>query len=93
MNIVWSPTARARAIQAMEFMERERPLAALEWLEGLVRRVGLLAELPEQGRVVAEAADPTVRQIVYRPYRVIYTIRSDHVEILTLRHFRESDQE
>lgn len=74
-------------------MERERPLAALEWLEGLVRRVGLLAELPEQGRVVSEAADPTVRKIVYRPYCVVYTIRSDHVEILTLRHFRESDQE
>ena len=61
MRIVWSPTARSRAIQAMEFIEQERPLAALEWLEGLAHRVSLLAELPLQGRELTEWEDSSVR--------------------------------
>lgn len=74
-------------------MEQERPLAALEWLEGLAHRIALLAELPLQGRRLTEWEDSTVRQILYRPFRVIYAVREDHVEILTLRHFRERPEE
>ena len=89
MKVVWSPTARARAIAAVDYIAEHRPRLALEWLNGMVSRVELLSELPEQGRVVPEWNEPEVREIMYDPYRVIYEVREDRVEILTLSHQRQ----
>jgi plasmid stabilization system protein ParE len=44
----------------------------MEWLDALVRRVGLLGDLPEQGRVVPEWHESSVREVFHEPYRVIY---------------------
>ena len=74
----------------MEWIRVDRPLAAAEWYEGLVERVELLRDLPEQGRVVPEWHDPNVREVIYKPYRVIYEVFEDRLEILTLSHEREA---
>lgn len=89
MKVVWSPTARARAIAAVEYIAEDRPSAALEWLEGLVSRIEMLSDLPEQGRVVPEWNEPEVREVMYDPYRVIYEVSEDRVQILTLSHQRQ----
>jgi len=70
-------------------MSRDRPVGAVEWLEGLIERLELLRDLPEQGRVVPEWGEPTVREIVYASYRVIYEVFPDRVEILTVSHTRQ----
>ncbi len=89
MRVVWSPTARRRAQAAVDYIALDRPRTSLEWLDGLVRRVELLRELPEQGRVVPEWHESSVREVFHEPYRVIYEIIEDRVEILTLTHFRQ----
>jgi toxin ParE1/3/4 len=89
LKVVWSPTARARAIAAVDYIAQDRPAAALEWLDGMVSRVEMLSEIPEQGRVVPEWNEPGVREIMYHPYRVIYEVSKDRVEILTLSHQRQ----
>ena len=90
MNIVWSPTARRRAEAAVQRIGVDRPLGALEWYEGLIERIDLLRELPEQGRVVPEWHEAAVREVIYKPYRVIYEIFEDRLEILTLSHERDA---
>lgn len=69
MNIIWSPTARRRAQAAVDFIAADRPLGAVEWLEGLIDRLELLRDFPEQGRIVPEWNEPTVREIVYASLR------------------------
>lgn len=61
----------------------------MEWLDALVRRVGLLGDLPEQGRVVPEWHESSVREVFHEPYRVIYEVFDDRIEVLTLSHFRQ----
>jgi plasmid stabilization system protein ParE len=90
VRVIWSPTARRQLNAAIDLFGDDRPQAALAWLDGLVQRVELLTELPEQGRVVPEwGADP-VREVMYEPFRVVYEIHDDRVEILVLSHFRQS---
>ena len=89
MTIVWSPTARRRVQAAVDYIARDRPHASLVWLEELVRRVELLRGLPEQGRVVPEWHEASVREVFHEPYRVIYEVTEDRIEILTLSHFRQ----
>jgi len=38
------------------------------------------------GRIVPECADPAIREIIYGNYRVIYRVRGDVVELLTIFH-------
>ncbi len=54
-----------------------------------MQRVELLRDLPEQGRVVPEWHESSVREVFYEPYRVIYEVLEDRLEILTLSHFRQ----
>lgn len=89
MRIVWSPTARRRAQSAVDHIALDRPQTSLHWLDGLIRRVELLQELPEQGRVVPEWHESSVREVVHEPYRVIYEVLDNRLEILTLSHFRQ----
>ena len=89
MRIVWSPTARRRAQQAVDFIAEDRPRGAVEWFDGLIERVELLRNLPDQGRMVLEWGDEAVREVLYEPFRVIYEVFPDHVEILALSHYRQ----
>jgi plasmid stabilization system protein ParE len=73
----------------VDFIAVDRPHTSLAWLDGLVQRVDLLRELPEQGRVVPEWGDRTLREVLHEPYRVIYDVFDDRLEIITLSHFRQ----
>ncbi|HSW29579.1 MAG TPA: type II toxin-antitoxin system RelE/ParE family toxin [Longimicrobiales bacterium] len=89
MRIVWSPTARKRARAAVDHIRLDRPQAAYEWLDWLVHRIELLPDFPEQGRVVPEWHEPAVREVFHEPYRIIYEVLEDRMEILTLSHLRQ----
>jgi len=41
---------------------------------------------PEIGRAVAEADDPRVRELNYKNYRIIYQIKEEYLEIITVIH-------
>ncbi len=89
MRVVWSPRAVSRAAEIVDYIARDRPRAALDWIEGLEKRLTALPGLPDQGRVVPEWYDPTVRELIYQRHRIIYEVHEDHVEILTIRHSRQ----
>lgn len=89
MRVVWSPTAIRRAEAIVDFIKIDRPQAASDWLDGLLERVELLTELPEQGRVVPDWPDSPLRELIFDPVRVIYEVFDDHIVIHTLTHFRQ----
>jgi plasmid stabilization system protein ParE len=45
-----------------------------------------LLRFPRLGRVVAEARDENIRELVYQNYRIIYRIAGESIEILTVVH-------
>mgnify|MGYP002623725132 FL=1 len=73
----------------MDYIGVDRPKAAPEWLDGLERRLTALPGLPEQGRVVPEWYEPTVRELIYKRHRVIYEVHPDRIELLSTSHSRE----
>ena len=48
-----------------------------------------LIELPNSGRKVPEYQRNDVREILERPYRIIYKIKSDQIDVLTVMHYRQ----
>ena len=51
-------------------------------------RTGVLDELPQIGKKTPEARDDNVRELTMYTYRIIYEVKGDDVEILTVIHKR-----
>lgn len=90
MKVVWSPLAEQRALEAVEYIARDRPKAAKAWLDKLLDRVAALEQFEQQGRVVREIGRPAYREVTHAPYRIIYRVDASRVVILTLRHVRRA---
>ena len=54
----------------------------------ILELVDHLRHFPEIGKNVTESSDKTVKEIVYKNYRIIYQVKNQCVEIITLIHSR-----
>lgn len=88
MRLVWSRRATRDAEHAAEWIAKDRPEGALEWLDGLHAAMLRLEQFPFSGQVLPEIPLAARREIPYGGYRVIYRLRPDRVEILRVAHGR-----
>ena len=89
-KIVWSPTARSKAKDILEYISKDNPSAALALIDQIEDKVMKLRQNPEVGRILPETNNPSIREIVvHKNYGVIYEVLQDSIEILTIRHFRQ----
>ena len=88
MRIVWSPVALSRVEEIVEYLSSERPGTAASWVEGLFDLVHHLRAFPDRGRIVPELRQPSIRELIYGEYRVVYRVERSKIEVLTVRHGR-----
>ncbi len=86
--ILWTGPALADLREIREWVERDSPDAARRLATKIRTRVDGLARFPSSGRVVPEIGIDRYREIIVRPYRVIYEIRDDDIVILRVRYSR-----
>jgi plasmid stabilization system protein ParE len=60
-----------------EFIAGYSPVAAQQFVDGIFAKVEQLLTFPQLGRVVPELGRPTVREVFYRQYRIIYQLMPD----------------
>ena len=87
-KIVWTRTAREDLRELTEFISRDKPSAALKLGNAILADVDQLQQFPLMGRVVPERDEPTIREIIHRPCRVVYRVREGRklVEVLRVWH-------
>jgi plasmid stabilization system protein ParE len=85
MKVVWSDDA-VWALVALEtrLAQRYSSDKAARIVEDLVRRVDRLEDHPQLGRVVPEYGQWQLRELVDRWNRVLYRLRSDALEVVTI---------
>jgi plasmid stabilization system protein ParE len=54
----------------------------------IINAVERLKAFPQSGRMVPERNNPEIREVIVKPYRVVYRLRAETVEIVTV--FRAS---
>ncbi|WP_180902431.1 type II toxin-antitoxin system RelE/ParE family toxin [Martelella soudanensis] len=87
MKVVWLPQARTDRTDAIAYIARDNPRAALDQLGEIEQQTDGLADHPEMGRIGRMRG--TRELVVNRtPFIIIYRVRSrlDRVEILRLLH-------
>lgn len=85
MSIIWSREARESLAEIEEFIARDSVERAVHFVDALIDHAeALLVDNPRSGRVVPEKSHPDMRELIYRGYRIVYRLKNDEVEILTV---------
>ena len=87
-RLLWSPRALSDLERIREYISRDSPVYAEFVVRRLVRAPERLVDFPEIGRVVPEVGSPQLRELIVRPFRLVYRVRPRSVEIVTV--FRSS---
>lgn len=83
---MWSPQALRDLENIAEYYAKEFPQYSERLTEEIFKKTRLLEQFPQLGRVVPELQIDSIREIIYRSYRIIYWVEEDNVEILTIFH-------
>ncbi|HVC29456.1 MAG TPA: type II toxin-antitoxin system RelE/ParE family toxin [Gammaproteobacteria bacterium] len=88
MKVHWTDEALAelRAIRA--YLNHYSAEAAYTTVSRIIISAGRLAELPHSGHVLREFNQSDLRELLIRPYRIIYRILADRIDIITVWHYR-----
>ncbi len=89
-RVAWTPGARQALEEAIEYVAADSPATGRELLDRVLDAAASLSELGERGRRVEEYDDPSVRELLVHPYRLLYRVRDEVVEIIALLHQRRS---
>ena len=87
-KLIWSPAARDDLHDIVVFIARDNPERAMSFGYELIFQTVRLQEFPESGRIVPEYHNQLFREIIFRPYRIVYRVNHDQTvcEIARLWH-------
>ena len=86
MKLIWTDPCLQDLRSIRDYIARDSENYAAELIGQLVLSVERLLQFPRLGRVVPEALDEDIRELVHQGYRVIYRIAGERIEILTVVH-------
>ena len=86
MKVIWSRRALLDVEHIRDYIAQDAPAYAQPFVERLLHATRHLSQFPRSGRVMPEAADAAIREVIYQGYRIIYRLRTDIVEIVMIAH-------
>ena len=86
MRVHWTHTAIQHLLAIHERIARDAPLYAQRMADRLTRRSEQIATFPLSGRIVPEYGAPEIREVIERPYRIIYRIKVEQIDVLAVVH-------
>ena len=91
MKVYWTLEARARLLEIQTYIARESPMVAREVTARLLRRSQQLALPPPLlGRRLPEYPNADLRELMERSFRIIYVVKPERIEIVTIKHYRQN---
>jgi addiction module RelE/StbE family toxin len=94
-KLIWSPMALDDLRDLVRFIARDSPEQAATFGFEVIHRAEMVRDFPEIGGIVPERRDPSIREIIVRPYRVIYRVRHDRelIEFVRVWHAARGEPE
>ena len=89
----WTEHAVAQIAAIAEYVSLASPIYAEHLVDRIVARLRQGCEFPESGRVVPEFERADIRELIEWPYRLIYRVHADAIEVLTVVHGRQELRE
>jgi len=81
-KVIWSDDAIADLEAIVRHIAADNRVAALKTGQAILDSTRPLGEFPMAGRVLPEEGKESVREIIHRPYRVIYELSGTDVAVV-----------
>ncbi len=89
MKIKWSLLALNRVEEIARYIAADKPGAARKWVARIFDQVKIIEDFPKSGRMVPELERDDVRELLFGQYRIIYRLKNNQIEVLTVRHGKQ----
>jgi toxin ParE1/3/4 len=86
VRVHWTNAAIDHLVSIYEYVAHDSKPYADRLIDKLTRRSEQIATFPLSGRMVPEYRDENIREVIEQPYRVIYRIKADQIDILAVVH-------
>ncbi|KAF0217715.1 MAG: plasmid stabilization system [Geobacteraceae bacterium] len=85
MKIKWTNEALEQLIEIEEFISKDSPERAAVFVDQLIEHAeDSLPANPRVGRRVPEIANPDIRELIFKKYRIVYRLTESNIEILSI---------
>lgn len=84
MKIFWTKEALLRLQDIEEYISKDNPVVAIEFVDKLISLAETIIDNPEKGRIVPELSMESIRELLYKNYRIVYLVKKSSVDILTI---------
>ena len=85
-EVKWTQQAADDLESITKFIAQDSVHYARLFAVDVVEAVEKLDFFPKSGRIVPEKNIPSIREIIFGNYRIIYRLKNEAVEILTIYH-------
>ena len=86
LRIRWSPSSISDLEAICSFISKGSTFYARIFGQRILRLVQGIPSFPESGRIVPEYQRQDLREKIYKNYRIVYRIREDAIEVVTITH-------
>ena len=84
MKIIWTQEALQRLTGIEDYISKDSSERAVRFVDEIIQHAESLRDTPRAGRIVPEIAHPDIRELIFRKYRIVYCIKEECIEILTV---------
>ena len=66
------------------FIGKDSQFYAKEFVKKVFSMIDLIKKFPNLGRIVPEKQNSKIRELIYRTYRIIYQVKPNEIEFVTI---------
>ena len=86
MRVHWTNNAIEHLVNIYEYIALNSPIYAKRMVDKITQRSEQIIDHPHSGRKVPEYDEPDIRELIENPYRIIYCIKRDKIDVLAVIH-------
>ncbi len=86
MKVIWSEQAVCDVEHIRDYIAQDSAVYAQAFTARLLHATRHLPDFPHSGRPMPEADNPSLRELIYQGYRIVYRLRPDAIEIVIVAH-------
>ena len=86
MKVHWTDNAIEHLVSIYGYISQNSPVYAKRMVDKITRRSEQISAFPMSGRKVPEYESDEIREVIEKPYRIIYRIKPDQIDVLAVVH-------
>ena len=90
--VKWTRPAKRDLKKIHDYIAEDSRYYAKKVVHEILQKTNNLKDFSEKGRIVPELSDPNIRELIIYSYRLIYEIKDNQIEILTIIHGKRDFQ-